>query len=255
MARSFIALCAALAAACSTTVSSAVAAPANHDCGAHPYSYAGFGSAKRVYGVAARLTSLVQPEVASGHVAGWVGVGGLGAGPNGEDAWLQVGLNSVRGSSNKLYYEVTRPGQKPEYVELDANVAVGATHRVAVLEMAKKPSWWRVWIDGRPRSEPIFLAGSHGRWHAMTIGESWNGGGGACNRYAYRFERVSWALRPGGSWRRFRTRARWSDPGYAIEARSSKRRLTFSAVATFPVVAAAAPAPAAAPTAPAPSDA
>ena len=44
---------------------------------------------------------LDTPAVAgsSSHVAGWVGVGGPGLGPHGEDEWLQVGLATF-GDSN-----------------------------------------------------------------------------------------------------------------------------------------------------------
>ena len=42
-------------------------------------------------GVRATITALRQPSVSAGHAAGWIGVGGPGAGPNGETMWLQTG--------------------------------------------------------------------------------------------------------------------------------------------------------------------
>src|SRR4051794_17938400 len=41
------------------------------------YSYAGFDNVARAHGVAATITPLAAPSVAWGHVAGWVGVGGM----------------------------------------------------------------------------------------------------------------------------------------------------------------------------------
>ena len=38
----------------------------------------------------------------------------------------------------------------------------------------------------------------------MAIAENWDGGAPACNRFKYRFRRVSLAGSPGGSWTRFR---------------------------------------------------
>src|SRR6266536_6298283 len=47
------------------------------------------------------------PKVRDGHIAGWVGVGGVGEGPDGTDAWIQVGLSAFRGDwTSRMYYEV-----------------------------------------------------------------------------------------------------------------------------------------------------
>ncbi len=166
------------------------------------YAYAGVVNLRRAHGVAATVTALSAPRVQWGHVAGWVGVGGTNAGPNGEAEWIQVGYSGFSGGESKLYYEVARPGSSPRYHEVDATVAVGERHRVAVVEMARRPNWWRVWVDRRAVSEPIYLPGSHGAWQPMAIGESWNAGQPACNSFSYRFGRVKVATRPGGSWRR-----------------------------------------------------
>ncbi len=53
-------------------------------------------------GISASLSSLGTPVVESGHVAGWVGVGGPGQGPGGANEWIQVGLNSLPGTGNRL---------------------------------------------------------------------------------------------------------------------------------------------------------
>src|SRR3954452_11340800 len=125
-----------LAAAAGLLVAPARAEARAATCGAGSYAYAGVMGTASVAGVAATITSLEAPVVASGHVAGWVGVGGAGIGPNGADDWLQVGLNSVPGSGNKLYYEVAQPGSPVAYHQLDSTVPAGRQLRLAVLEMA-----------------------------------------------------------------------------------------------------------------------
>jgi hypothetical protein len=93
---------------------------------------------------------LATPIVESGHVAGWIGVGGPGQGPGGSSEWIQVGLNSLPGSGNRLYYEVMQPGSAmPTYGELDTNVVAGRLLMVAVLETAGSSGVWRIWVDAR----------------------------------------------------------------------------------------------------------
>ena len=77
------------------------------------YSYAGHQATYTGHGVRATLTLVQRPNVASGHVAGWVGVGGPGQGPNGEDAWIQAGIASMPGMDPFLYAEITRGGRDP----------------------------------------------------------------------------------------------------------------------------------------------
>jgi hypothetical protein len=208
-----VALAGVLAAVC-TTVSPAQAAGAG--CGPSGYAYAGVQALERGHGISAVLTSLDQPVVESGHVAGWVGVGGAGQGPAGSDEWIQVGLNSLPGTGNTLYYEVTRPGAAPRYVQIATNIPNGRPVRVAVLEAAGRPNLWRVWVDDRPVSAPILLAGSHRVLVPMAMGESWDGGRPACNSYNYRFERVSVADRQGGSWQTARRATVLQDPGFRV---------------------------------------
>ncbi len=181
---------------------------------AKTYSYAGLVSADRAHGVSTRLTAL-STNVRWGHVAGWVGVGGIGQGPNGTTAWIQVGFNGFYGGENKLYYEVTQPGGRPTYTPV-RDISAGDSHRVGVLEMKGRRNWWRVWVDGRAVSPPINLPGSHGRWRPVATAESWNAGMGACNGLAYRFTRTTVARKPGGTWRRLRTGQTLQDPGYRV---------------------------------------
>jgi hypothetical protein len=184
--------------------------------GSNGYGYAGFQADRRGHGVRAALTALADNAVADGHVAAWVGVGGPGKGPNGVDEWLQVGFASFAGSPRNLYYEVTRPGGEPVFNLVESSVPQGALRRVAVLEMSRRPGTWRVWVDGRPVSEPIELAGSSRRWQPIATAEAWDGGSGACNRFAFRFERVEVAAGLGGSWKRFVGGFRFQDTGYRI---------------------------------------
>ena len=197
-------------------------------CGRAGYSYAGFASAERAHGVRAQLEAVTEPSVASGHVAAWVGVGGPGAAANGDDAWVQVGISAVAGLDDSgLYYEVTRPGQAPRYTYL-GDVRPGETHDVAVLEVAGRPGAWRVWVDGEPRTRPIELAGSSGRWRPIATAETWDAGRRVCNRFDFSFSRVQIADSPGGSWRSFVGGQRFEDPGYRVVGgpRSSFRAAT-----------------------------
>jgi hypothetical protein len=168
-------------------------------CGQAAYSYAGVAGRASAGGIAATLAARTMPEIANGHVAAWVGVGGVGMGPGGADEWLQVGLAATPGSGNVLYYEVAKPRSAPAYVELRRSVDVGEHHRVAVIEMQRRPNWWRVWLDGSAVTQPIRLAASHDRWPPVATSESWNGGVPSCNAFAYSFatirvRRVGWSL-------------------------------------------------------------
>jgi hypothetical protein len=166
------------------------------------YSYAGLASPARAFGIGAAVTPVGSFSVLSGHVAGWVGVGGPGQGVNGADEWLQVGFSGFPwAAGNDLYYEVTLPNGQPTYHQIATNLPVGKTARFAVLEIHGRANWWRVWLNGVAVSPPIYLAGSHDRWAPIATAESWDGGsGGACNGFLYRFDRVSIARAPGGGW-------------------------------------------------------
>jgi hypothetical protein len=182
---------------------------------AKPYSYAGLVSSKSGYGIRTNLTAASAPNVTWGHVAGWVGVGGV---VQGRSAWLQVGYSGFYGGEHKLYYEVMH-GERPQYTPIK-EIQPGETHRLGVLEMSGRRSWWRVWVDGRAVSPPIYLAGSHGKWQPMATAENWNDGRGFCNGLAYRFSQLRLATRPGGSWRSFPVAYDMQDPGYRVRRTS-----------------------------------
>jgi hypothetical protein len=190
-------------AALASVVLLAASSPAGAaSCGAGGYSYAGLAAPMHAFGIGATVTPLAAFSISTGHVAGWVGVGGPGEGPNGTDEWIQVGYNAIGGIGGpNLYYEVTRAGGLPAYHQIAANLQVGQAKRVAVLEMRARPNWWRVWVNGSPVTAPINLPGSHDRWSPIATAESWDGGSGAvCNAFLYRFQRVAIAHAPGGGW-------------------------------------------------------
>ena len=166
------------------------------------YSYAGIGAPTRAFGISALITPLDAFDILNGHVAGWVGVGGPGEGPNGTNEWIQIGYSgypSITGSD--IYYEVALPGRIPTYHQVSAGVPNGTLAKVTVLEMYHRPNWWRVWLDHKPVSPPIRLPDSHGRWSPIATAESWDGGTGAtCNTFLYSFRHVSIARAPGGGW-------------------------------------------------------
>src|SRR5579862_7080382 len=156
-------------------------------CGKNGYSYAGLGAPTYGSGISAVITPLGPFAISAGHVAGWVGVGGPGEGPNGTDEWLQIGLSGFPGLYSDVYYEVTLPNQAPAYHEVVANPPAGHAYKVAVLE--ERPNWWRVWLDGQPVSPAYYLPESHNAFMPIATAESWDGGtGGACNDFLYSFQ-------------------------------------------------------------------
>ncbi len=205
-------------------------APLALACGTGGYSYAGVASSSHAYGIGATVTPLAGFNVLSGHVAGWVGVGGPGQGVNGKDEWLQVGFSGFPElTGNDLYYELQLPGKAPSYHQLATNLPMGKAARIAVLEMHRRPNVWRVWVNGTAASQPIYLAGSHHRWSPIATAESWDGGtAGACNGFLYRFHRVSIAHAPGGGWQQLAGGYQISSSTTRI-ARSSSRGGSFLA--------------------------
>lgn len=177
-------------------------APSALACGAGAYTYAGVFGGSTVSGIGARITPETSGfDVLAGHVAGWVGLGGPGQGPNGTDEWIQAGLSSFpQWLGNDIYYEVALPNAVPVYHRVTASIPSGVALRVAVLEMFKRPGWWRVWVNGSPASPPIHLPASHARWRPIATAESWDGGTSLCNDFLYQFEAVSIARTPGGHW-------------------------------------------------------
>ena len=180
------------------------------------YSYAGLYSPSRASGVAATISMLASPSGAddSSHVAGWVGVGGPGLGPRGEDEWLQVGLASFGGSnSGRLYYELAQPGQPVRYTELATGIEPGQKVRVALLELPFSPNSWIV-ISPAGIAGPFYLPRSHGAWEPIATAESY-AQTTECNRNAYRFDGLQLA-RPDGSWRRMTRTSSLQDPGWLL---------------------------------------
>jgi hypothetical protein len=113
-----------------------------------------------------------------------------------------------------------RPGNRRTYAEIATAVPSGRPVRVAVLETVAGSGVWRVWVNGRAVGRPIALPGSHGRLSPMAIAESWDGGRSACNRYRYRFNRVSLAGGPGGAWYPARDAIVLQDRGYRVVRRT-----------------------------------
>ena len=201
----------------SSATASATSACVN-DADGNGYTYAGHQASVAGHGVRATITPTRAMNVAAGHVAGWVGVGGPGQGANGEDAWLQVGIASVEGTAPYLYAEVVREGRQPQLILLDETLRTGVSRRVAVLETAERPGSWRVWVDGNPVTKPIHVRGSSGRWAPIATAESFDGGTSTCNTFAFRFERVSVSYGRGGSWRPFVPGYRFLDGGHKLQS-------------------------------------
>jgi len=101
------------------------------------------------------------------------------------------------------------------------DVKVGESHRVAVLEMSNRPNWWRVWLDGMSVTEPVLLDNSTNRWKPIATAESWNGGQGVCNTFAFRFDGVGVAAATGGSWRPFAPGYKFQDRGFGVKQLSA----------------------------------
>jgi hypothetical protein len=180
------------------------------------YAYAGHQAAYRGHGVRATIVLTRTPTVDAGHVAGWVGVGGPGQGANGGDAWIQAGVASMPGTTPFLYAEITREGRESQFILVDEGVSLGERHTVAVLELAGRPGWWRIFVDAKPVTRPVRMRGSSGRWAPIATAESWNAGTPACNAFGFRFERVSVSYGGGGSWRPFVSGHRFLDGTHAL---------------------------------------
>jgi hypothetical protein len=192
------------------------------------YSYAGLYSPSQASGIAATISLLDEPAAfgASGHVAGWVGVGGPGLGPHGEDEWLQVGLATFGGSSDgRLYYELAQPGHAPQYTELASGIRPGEKLRVAVLELPFARDTWVV-VSPAGIAGPFYLPGSHLAWEPIATAESY-AATTRCNRYAYRFGGLQLAS-PDGTWRTMRRASILEDPGWRLRRHGAS---SFSATA------------------------
>ena len=184
--------------------------------GSPGYAYAGHQATTIAHGVRATITPTVRSNVAAGHVAGWIGVGGPGQGAGGTTQWLQVGISSIPDTPTMVYAEITRAGRDPVFLPLLQGIDVGESHTVAVMEMAGRPNHWRVWLDGTAVTKPILLENSTKRWRPIATAESWNGNRAVCNRFGFRFDGVAVAAAAGGSWQAFRPGAKFLDRGFAV---------------------------------------
>ena len=120
------------------------------------------------------------------------------------------------GMGTFVYAEVVRSGREPQFILIEEDVPVGASRRIAVLEMSRRPERWRIWVNGEPVTSAIHLPGSSKRWAPIATAESWNAGEAACNGFAYRFERVSVSHGRGGSWLPFRPGHEFRDANYRL---------------------------------------
>jgi hypothetical protein len=193
----------------------AVIAPAALAC-PKGYSYAGLYSSTKASGIEGTISMLDTPAAlgSTGHVAGWVGVGGPGLGPHGEDEWLQVGLATFGDSGDgRLYYELAQPGHAPRYVELASGIVPGVRVRVAVLELQYARDSWIV-VSPAGISGPFYLPRSHHAWEPVATAESY-AETTRCNRYAYRFGGLQ-LTRGDGSWQSLRRAETLQDPGWRL---------------------------------------
>ncbi|HEY7397266.1 MAG TPA: hypothetical protein VH538_03110 [Gaiellaceae bacterium] len=193
------------------------------------YTYAGHRADAVSQGVRATITPLAAPQVAAGHVAAWVGVGGPGDGPGGTDEWLQVGIASLSSGTLFVYAETERNGEQPDVTTLRASVRAGESHRVAIAALGNRSDRWRVWVDGTPAGEPVLLPGSSGRWKPIATAESWSAKRTVCNSFAFRFDQVE--VRSSGSWRPFVSEQRFVDRGDVLRAVDHPGAVTFGFVA------------------------
>jgi hypothetical protein len=159
---------------------------------------------------------MTQPGIRDGLVAAWVGVGGPGEGADHKDAWIQVGLVTNELNVTHLYFEVNRPGAPIRYTELVPDVPVGLRYRFGVVEIASRPGWWQVWLNGAPASAAFRLPGSSGRWRPTATVEEWVNGDSACNNFAYRFEHVAVEAAPALDWTSLLVGERFEAPGFRM---------------------------------------
>jgi hypothetical protein len=183
----------------------------------HGYSYAGYASREGVDGIAATIGALRMPSVQTGHAAAWVGVGGIHEGPGGASEWLQAGVAAFPGVGLRLYVESVSRGERRRFIDLGPAV-LGRPYRVRVVKTGRDV--WRAFVNDRAVGAPAYLPTTRGSWRAVATAESWAAGRSTCNRYAYRFDRVSVSQR-----------ARWAAlaGAEAVGAGVSRDRSGFSA--------------------------
>jgi hypothetical protein len=154
----------------------------------HGYSYAGYASREGTDGVAATIAALERPSVQSGHAAAWVGVGGIHEGPGGVSEWLQAGVAAFPHVGLRLYVEEVSRGAARRFADLGPAVR-GRRYRVRVTETGRDV--WEAFVNGRSVGKPAYLPTDGAAWRAVATAESWAAGHADCNRFAYRFNKVS----------------------------------------------------------------
>jgi polysaccharide lyase-like protein len=186
------------------------AAPAFADtCGNPGYSYAGVVTPNATAGVRAVITAPVAPQVESGDVSGWIGVGRTSV--PGKLGVLRVGLLAQTDGTMQLYYEVRRGEawvRHPGPV-----VQPGERHFVKVARTHRHSNAWHVRIDGRQIGSSLRLAGGSKWLRAVATAESWDGGAPSCNRFQYSFKKVKVKRR---GWHRVENKKLIQDPGYKV---------------------------------------
>jgi hypothetical protein len=146
--------------------------------------------------------------VTAGHVAGWMGVGGAGEGPNGTDEWLQIGYAGFpQGEPGQIYYEVAQPNVAPQCHTVQATLSADAKNLITVAQVAEDQ--WQASVNNTAVSPVISLSGSDGRFAPQAIGETWNSGTTACNAYGYSFDTVKIKAKVGASWQNGKAGFRW----------------------------------------------
>ena len=219
--RLFVAAVVATAAVASTLAGTAAAVPPAvppASCTANPYAYAGLFSNSPAQGITAVVTPLLVAHVPSGHVAGWIGVGGPNAGPGGKPEWLQTGLNTIAGGQSQLYAEIAQPGLAIKYVTLAATLKPGSSYRLAVEQLPGKTGVWQVLVNGKAATGKIYLPQSS-NFAPMAMSESWNGGTPTCNGYSYRFTHLQ--INTNGGWQPLTNASTLTDTGYTIANRTT----------------------------------
>jgi len=204
---------AALAGALTGIAKAAPTALSPPSCSRNPYAYAGLFTNNPAQGITATLTTLALAHVPSGHVAGWIGLGGPHAGPNGQAEWLQTGLNTIAGGQSQLYAEIAQPGHPIKYLTLAATTKPGTPYRLTLEQTPGKTGTWQVLVNGKPATGRIALPVSND-FTPMAMSESWNAGTPTCNGYSYRFTRLQ--INNNGTWRPLTNPSALTDTGYTI---------------------------------------
>ena len=139
----------------------------------------------------ATVTMTTGPRVAGGHVAAWVGVGGVGLG----ERHGPMAPGRVRLTDSATRRPVLRGGPArhaaPRFVALLDVVQIGqVATQWSDRDAVAAGSVARMGRDGTPVTPPISLESSHDRWSPVATSESWNGGLDSCNGLGYRFANI-----------------------------------------------------------------